>query len=416
MKKSQLIVVPNFVSESQIGYIMGLADQSAPQRDQPQDGGAVSYSRENRDRWVYSWHDDPVLNQIARNVATQLDVTLDNLEAGMQLFAHYEGGQTFHHADVLNNNGINYRSATVLLYFNDDYDGSYISFPYQGTQIKPSRGSLISYPLSVDEQTQDNRFSHSASIITKGTKYMGIFTLRTPVSNPVTQQAPLPQQAPQQAATVESIAIQQQVQSQVSEQVTMPKMLETEVLDINGVISTDQATYLADQLAASGNWVQSATYANGETKQDDYRTSDSIGEESLPDPVKSYVKEILTPLFQTMLADEGGNIDARRFEPWQALRYRPGGKFDPHLDTGLYTADGNERLYTIIVGLKAPAKGGETKMVALNREYKTEPGKAIIWRNLDTNNQPRQDRMHAGLPVEEGEKFVLVTWVRLRVP
>lgn len=386
-------MVPEFLSSSQIGYIMGLADKNAVEYESPKTNGAVTYERENRDRWVYNWNSDPVLLKIAGDVAAQLDVSVGDLEAGMQLFAHYEGGQTFFHADTLGNNGNDYRSYTVLLYLNDDYTGSYIDFPYQDLRIKPTKGVLISYPLGVDENTQDLRFSHSASLIAKGTKYMAIFTVRTKIYKPL-------------AASL---------QTEIPVSTSIVERLKNEVMQFPGVIDPETCRRMIDELNGMQVWQQSHIYDGSETKQSDFRTSESIGEGQMPPLVRDVIVNQLNPLLQRTLSD-AGDVDIRRFEQWQALRYKPGGKFDYHTDTGLATHKENERLYTVIIGLQAPVRGGETHMQSGDIRIRTEAGKMVVWRNTLENSQPRLDRMHAGLPVEEGEKIILVNWIREYVP
>ena len=41
-------------------------------------------------------------------------------------------------------------------------------------------------------------------------------------------------------------------------------------------------------------------------------------------------------------------------------------------------------------------------------------GAAIAFRNLKADGQPDPDSLHAGLPVERGEKWLATLWIRER--
>jgi hypothetical protein len=165
--KQELSVVPNLVNEEQIAYIINLAKEAAPE----------FYERENRHRFVFDWNADPIFKQLAETVCEQLNATVDELEYGVQVFIHHEGGQTFYHTDALSEANGKRRNCTALVYLNDDYLGSYLDFPYLGSRIKPQRGMMIAYPLTNENNEMNETFGHSASMITKGTKYMCVYTI-----------------------------------------------------------------------------------------------------------------------------------------------------------------------------------------------------------------------------------------------
>ena len=165
--EKQLVVVPNFIDEDQIKYIIGLTQESSTE----------FYEKENRHRFIVDWNQNPIFHELAVKVCRQFNTDLESLEYGAQVFIHNESGQTYYHTDALNQANGKRRYCTALLYLNDDYLGSYLDFPYLGTRIKPQKGMMIAYPI-VDETGEMNTvFGHSASIITKGIKYMCVFTL-----------------------------------------------------------------------------------------------------------------------------------------------------------------------------------------------------------------------------------------------
>jgi hypothetical protein len=71
-----------------------------------------------------------------------------------------------------------------------------------------------------------------------------------------------------------------------------------------------------------------------------------------------------------------------------------------------------QRLYTARIWLNDDFKGGETSFINLDVKYKGKTGDGIIWINIDpVSGEKCKDSIHAGLPVEEGEKWIVVTWV-----
>ena len=107
-------------------------------------------------------------------------------------------------------------------------------------------------------------------------------------------------------------------------------------------------------------------------------------------------------------------VSTRQMEPWQCTRYFTGGKFDYHDDCGNWAS--NERLYTVMITVKAPDHGGATHFINLGKTVESKSGRLIIWRNLDEDFLCNGESKHAGLPVglpgTKDEKMILVTWIR----
>jgi prolyl 4-hydroxylase len=101
-------------------------------------------------------------------------------------------------------------------------------------------------------------------------------------------------------------------------------------------------------------------------------------------------------------------------ERWQIVRYRTGEEFRPHRDFLQNPAPNGQRQYTALLYLRAPEQGGET--VFIERSCKIEPqcGKLLVWQNATSDGQLIKLSLHASRPVQSGEKWVLVTWVRSR--
>jgi len=102
---------------------------------------------------------------------------------------------------------------------------------------------------------------------------------------------------------------------------------------------------------------------------------------------------ISTNAFVKVVSDEG----------FQLLRYEVGEKFDAHVDAITGHSDHSLRQLTVILYLNDNYTGGETYFPRQNLLLKPQPGSIVIFPSFYTHP-------HAGLPVEVGTKYVVVTW------
>lgn len=94
---------------------------------------------------------------------------------------------------------------------------------------------------------------------------------------------------------------------------------------------------------------------------------------------------------------------------FRVRRYGVGNGHPPHLDC--YGAEGFELLATALIALQAPEAGGETRFPRAEPApiaVAQAPGRALIWFNHLPDGRPDPASLHAGLPVEAGEKVVLL--------
>ena len=74
---------------------------------------------------------------------------------------------------------------------------------------------------------------------------------------------------------------------------------------------------------------------------------------------------------------------------------------------------GGQRLCTCLVYLNNVERGGGTQFVNLGRVVEPEAGKLLcFWNVFEGTNELHPDSLHAGLPVEEGEKWAFNLWFR----
>ena len=100
------------------------------------------------------------------------------------------------------------------------------------------------------------------------------------------------------------------------------------------------------------------------------------------------------------------------------LRYQPGQEYRPHRDylpDRVVQADrpsaGNRRR-TICVYLNAVARGGETEFPVPGVRIAPAPGRAVVFDNYTPDGLPDPDSLHAGCPVQAGEKWLATLWLR----
>lgn len=102
-------------------------------------------------------------------------------------------------------------------------------------------------------------------------------------------------------------------------------------------------------------------------------------------------------------------------EEWQATKYTKGGRFAYHFDSGYFAGEASgDRTHTIMICLVTPMSGGGTRFPHLGIDVQCVAGRLVIWRNLTAAGARDPDMLHAGMPVLEGQKMILVTWIRQR--
>lgn len=114
------------------------------------------------------------------------------------------------------------------------------------------------------------------------------------------------------------------------------------------------------------------------------------------------------------LLDEFG-VEPRFLESWQAVRYRPGGKFSIHHDGGVFGQEpAGERVLTFLIYLREPKEGGETYFPERDLVLRPLAGTLAVWNNLLPDGSRNDDFRHAATPVHRGRKVILTTWSRQR--
>ena len=151
---------------------------------------------------------------------------------------------------------------------------------------------------------------------------------------------------------------------------------------------------------------------DGERVEHPLRTSSDAGF----DPVH---EDFALRLVQARMARLAG-AEFTCAEPLIVLRYAPGEQFHPHRDylapsvMATRQPQAGNRAATVCVYLNDVEAGGATRFPVNGATVPPRAGAGIAFRNLRPDGQPDPDSLHAGLPVERGEKWLATLWLRER--
>ncbi|RIV85128.1 2OG-Fe(II) oxygenase [Aurantiacibacter zhengii] len=113
-------------------------------------------------------------------------------------------------------------------------------------------------------------------------------------------------------------------------------------------------------------------------------------------------------------------MDHSHAEVPQGQRYRTGQQFRHHYD--YFTTDqpywqqerkrGGQRSWTAMIFLNEPGDGGETDFPDLRLSVRPQRGAMLTWNNMGRDGLPNPATLHAGMPVTQGDKYIVTQWYR----
>lgn len=176
---------------------------------------------------------------------------------------------------------------------------------------------------------------------------------------------------------------------------------------VSDVLTPEECTYLIDKAEP----MFSRSTVVGATAPDASRTSQTAWI-SKTDPVAQKV-------FAKALEFSGKTLD--ECEDLQVVKYEPGTYYREHHDSCCddspgcidFEKEGGQRVATLLVYLNSEFTDGETHFPNLDLKLKADPGSAILFRPLGTEEAKCHPKaLHAGLPISSGVKYVCNAWVR----
>jgi prolyl 4-hydroxylase len=107
-------------------------------------------------------------------------------------------------------------------------------------------------------------------------------------------------------------------------------------------------------------------------------------------------------------------------EDLHILRYGIGGEYRPHYDyfpeeqagSKHHMLHGGQRIATVILYLNEVERGGDTTFPDVGLRIHPRRGSALYFEYVNDRGQTDPKTLHAGTPVEEGEKWIATKWIR----
>ncbi|MDQ3186009.1 MAG: 2OG-Fe(II) oxygenase [Pseudomonadota bacterium] len=138
-----------------------------------------------------------------------------------------------------------------------------------------------------------------------------------------------------------------------------------------------------------------------------YRVSETAQQKWFSDELQAMAAGI-EGRFETLF-----DLDVANLEYWQATNYPDNGGFYYHLDAGYWeTHYAGDRILTLLLYLTTPREGGGTHFRALDVQVEAKAGRLVVWNNLFPNGNCNHRMIHSSMPLLEGKKTTLITWLR----
>lgn len=137
--------------------------------------------------------------------------------------------------------------------------------------------------------------------------------------------------------------------------------------------------------------------------------------------VNHYTDDVFTAVARRVANLIG--IPLSHAESFQVINYQAGAEYRAHFDAFDPTTEtgkrnwtlGGQRLVTALAYLNTVPKGGATSFTKLNLSVPAEQGKLLVFHNTaDGTIRKHPLTLHAGMPVEAGEKWAFNLWFRAR--
>lgn len=191
--------------------------------------------------------------------------------------------------------------------------------------------------------------------------------------------------------------------------ITVSSSLEEPVVRVLGNLLDDQECEQLIELARPRLERARTLDASGQQQIDRARTSSGMFFRNGETPLIERIEQRIADLLETPV--EHG-------EALQILHYRPGQQYEPHVDWfdpaqegyAKVTRHGGQRIASVIMYLNTPEAGGGTHFPHAGLTVSAERGSAVYFAYKSGD----KTSLHAGLPVESGEKWIATRWIRER--
>jgi prolyl 4-hydroxylase len=189
------------------------------------------------------------------------------------------------------------------------------------------------------------------------------------------------------------------------------RLRQPEILLLEGVLSEEECNELIHRAQLKLNPSTTVDPTTGENKVIQNRTSFGTYFHLEED-------EFIARLDQRL--SEIANWPLDHAEGLQILNYHVGGEYKPHFDffppeeggSSVHTAQGGQRVATIVMYLNDVEEGGETIFPKLSLSIAPRKGDAVYFSYCNSLGQVDRLTLHGGAPVLKGEKWIATKWMR----
>lgn len=313
------------------------------------------------------------------------------------------------------------RIVTVILYLNDVEEGGETEFTTLNLTVKPKKGALLYFSNVLEDGSIDTNTLHAGVPVKVGEKWIATKWLRERPFSAHTQQKTNQEittsaaTSPLTAKTVETAPAKES--HRASHNVYLPatpvRLLShfPPIIQIDNFISAKECRHLIQ--CAKDNLEKSLGYdvSTGKYTEVDIRTSSQTWLKFRQDEIITAIEERIAS-FSNIPPDYG--------EPFSIIRYQIGQEYQAHYDyfdpayagNAGALARGGQRQTTAILYLCDVDEGGETEFPELNLKIAPTRGSLLYFSNVKSDGTIDANTLHAGVPVEVGEKWIATKWLR----
>jgi len=182
------------------------------------------------------------------------------------------------------------------------------------------------------------------------------------------------------------------------------------VMTVDGLLNADECRLLVANAEMHLTRSRTVDPETGLPIEQEIRTSSDAAFDAI-------LEDLALRCVQLRMASAAG-VPLDHAEHLVVLRYEPGQEYRPHRDYRPASSierdkpQAGNRMRTICAYLNDVEAGGQTEFPVAGLKVEPRPGRAVVFDNLHANGAPDADSLHAGLPVERGEKWLATLWLR----
>lgn len=184
------------------------------------------------------------------------------------------------------------------------------------------------------------------------------------------------------------------------------------LLVIERFLAPSQCAALVDYAAGAASQPATVQAASGATKRGRELSHTRVTDYIPLGPLQTEIEGLMHELWTGVVAAHYG-VEIDWFELPEILRYRAGGRYDPHVDAENWDREsgrwvrGVDRDLSLLLYLNDAYTGGELEFGNFGLRLQPKTGMLVVF--------PSDHRyVHAARPTQSGERYVLVCWAATR--